>query len=78
MMQAGEMTAVGFEPTQLALVELESTPLDHSGKLSLGSWANCVCSVALAVPHGFEQYRCTTEPHPVLVVGAPCKPAKSQ
>ena len=25
------MTAVGFEPTQLALVELESTPLDHSG-----------------------------------------------
>ena len=33
----GEMTAVGFEPTQLALVELESTPLDHSGKLSLRS-----------------------------------------
>ncbi len=31
----GKMTAVGFEPTQLALVELESTPLDHSGKLSL-------------------------------------------
>ncbi len=31
----GHMTAVGFEPTQLALVELESTPLDHSGKLSL-------------------------------------------
>ena len=30
------MTAVGFEPTQLALVELESTPLDHSGKLSCG------------------------------------------
>ena len=29
------MTAVGFEPTQLSLVELESTPLDHSGKLSL-------------------------------------------
>ena len=29
------MTAVGFEPTQLALVELESTPLDHSGKLSI-------------------------------------------
>ena len=29
------MTAVGFEPTQLALVELESTPLDHSGKQSL-------------------------------------------
>ena len=29
------MTAVGFEPTQIALVELESTPLDHSGKLSI-------------------------------------------
>ena len=29
-----DMTAVGFEPTQLALVELESTPLDHLGKLS--------------------------------------------
>ena len=30
-----EVTAVGFEPTQLALVEFESTPLDHSGKWSL-------------------------------------------
>ena len=29
------MTPKGFEPTQLALVELESTPLDHSGKVSL-------------------------------------------
>ena len=28
------VTAVGFEPTQLALVELEPSPLDHSGKLS--------------------------------------------
>ena len=26
---------MGFEPTQLALVELESRPLDHSGKVSL-------------------------------------------
>ena len=34
-MAAAEMTPVGFEPTQLALVELESTPLDHSGKVSL-------------------------------------------
>lgn len=34
-----KLTAVGFEPTQLALVELESTPLDHSGKLSLGPLA---------------------------------------
>ena len=32
------MTPVGFEPTQLALVELESTPLDHSGKVSLAKW----------------------------------------
>ena len=31
------LTPVGFEPTQLALVELESTPLDHSGKLSLAA-----------------------------------------
>ena len=30
-----KMTPVGFEPTQLALLELESTPLDHSGKVSL-------------------------------------------
>jgi hypothetical protein len=33
------MTAVGFEHKQLALVELESTPLDHSGKLSLPAMA---------------------------------------
>ena len=33
-MASAEMTPVGFEPTQLALVELESTPLDHSGKVS--------------------------------------------
>ncbi len=35
LLHMAHMTAVGFEPTQLALVELESTPLDHSGKLSL-------------------------------------------
>ena len=29
------MTPVGFEPAQLALVELESTPLGHSGNVSL-------------------------------------------
>ncbi len=28
------LTPVGFEPTQPARVELESTPLDHSGKVS--------------------------------------------
>ena len=38
-----EMTAMGFEPTQLALVELESTPLDHSGKLSLQLFAGGRC-----------------------------------
>ena len=32
-----QMTPVGFEPTQLALVELESTPLDHSGKVSMSN-----------------------------------------
>ena len=37
------MTAVGFEPPQLALVELESTPLDHSGKLSLQLYAGGRC-----------------------------------
>ena len=50
------MTAVGFEPTQLALVELESTPLDHSGKLSLQLYAGSKCFPSdstrmLAAPH---------------------------
>ena len=49
-----KMTAVGFEPMQLALVELESTPLDHSGKLSMATWfgrhANTVLNVS--VRHG--------------------------
>ena len=36
-----EMTDVGFEPTQLALVDLESTPLDHSDKLSLQCVTHC-------------------------------------
>ena len=31
------MTPVGFEPAQLALAELESTPLDHSGKVSIST-----------------------------------------
>ena len=38
------MTPVGFEPTQFALVELESTPLDHSGKVS------CYIAKTLARP----------------------------
>ena len=35
--EEGDVTPVGFEPTQLALVEFESTPLDHSGKVSWSS-----------------------------------------
>ena len=31
------MTPVGFESTQLALAELESTPLNQSGKVSLAT-----------------------------------------
>ena len=38
-----KVTAVGFEPTQLALVELESTPLDHSGKVSVMRLLCCQC-----------------------------------
>ena len=36
------MTPVGFEPTQFALVELESTPLDHSGKVSTAGMTKIV------------------------------------
>ena len=35
---------MGFGPTQLALVELESTPLDHSGKLSVKVLKDHVCN----------------------------------
>lgn len=28
------MSSVGFEPTSTNTVELESTPLDHSGKMT--------------------------------------------
>ena len=31
---SGKVTAVGFEPTHPKIVELESTALDHSAKLS--------------------------------------------
>ena len=39
-----KVAAVGLEPMQLALVELESAPLDHSGKLSLqiARWTNAI------------------------------------
>ena len=61
------MTPVGFEPTQLALVELESTPLDHSGKVSLGCrWAilSCVNDFASAGPAVTKHMR---GGHPVLL-----------
>ena len=41
---AVKLTPVGFEATQLALVELESTPLDHSGKLSVKVVKEHVCN----------------------------------
>jgi hypothetical protein len=60
-----EMTAVGFEPTQLSLVELESTPLDHSGKLSMDCEVlelldNCRVHARCNV---FEGTRRTSVPH---------------
>ena len=36
-----QMTPVGFEPTQLALVELEYTPLGHSGNVSVNAVPLC-------------------------------------
>ena len=42
-----KMTAVGFEPTQLALVELESAPVDHLCKLSLHMRQTCCTCVKL-------------------------------
>ena len=59
-----KLTPVGFEPTQLALVELESTPLDHLGKVSLPSRSKscehtftntCLptCALQCAVKHAF-------------------------
>ena len=47
------MTAVGFEPTQLALVELESTPLDHSGKVSWQHGLDKVISCCVKGLHMF-------------------------
>ena len=41
------MAPVGFEPTQLAVVELESTPLDHSGKVSYHQALNEISSLGL-------------------------------
>ena len=39
-------TAVGFEPALLALVELESTPSDHSGKRRFGGSDALFTSIA--------------------------------
>ena len=56
------MTAVGFEPTQLALVELESTPLDRSGKLSMLKMNNIfinkqpVCFVQVCISMAFLSF----------------------
>ncbi len=61
------MTAVGFEPTQLALVELESTPLDHSGKLSTAT--HSTLSRGPGPTHRTEGFR--REPAPAFVVLAP-------
>ena len=36
------MTAVGFEPTHPKIVELESTALDHSAKLSVQHFDFCI------------------------------------
>ena len=48
------MTPVGFEPTQPALVELESTPLDDSGKESMHAHDSSAFQIAhLACVHTF-------------------------
>lgn len=52
-----EMTAVGFEPTQLALVELESTPLDHSGKLSLQCITHCTTLTGNSIRLNYIAFR---------------------
>ena len=62
------MTAVGFEPTQLALVELESTPLDHSGKLSLDG---AICLETLTVLFSMELSRGVARLLEGTVMGAP-------
>ena len=51
------LTAVGFEPTQLALVELDSTPLDHSGKLSMNSIPSATSAMEFAQSRNTKQDR---------------------
>ena len=52
------VTAVGFEPTQIALVELESTPLDHSGKLSFLEARGRACHVLMHCAPFAKTYLC--------------------
>ena len=52
-----QLSPVGFEPTQLALVELESTPLDLSGKVSF------LCNFEHRRPHHFHLFH-TQAPTP--------------
>jgi hypothetical protein len=40
MRDGRKMTAAGFEPTQPVLVELEFTPLNHSGEVSMAENAS--------------------------------------
>ena len=62
------MTAVGFEPTQLALVELESTPLDHSGKLSLT--LSCLSTLpAFFFKSGSELMQLRRDRRPSMLLG---------
>jgi type III secretion system FlhB-like substrate exporter len=64
------MTPVGFEPTQLALVELESTPLDHSGKASLSlEWHRYSCPTLFVHGVGLWAKSCidATTKHPIRI-----------
>ena len=62
-MQLEHMTPVGFEPTQFALVELESTPLDHSGKVSAAGGTKIVVK-ASGTDFSFKLMK--TEHHPAI------------
>ena len=61
-MADGQLSPVGFEPTQLAPVELESTPLDHSGKVYIQALA------ALPVQYVACEWISPFGPHCALVV----------
>eukprot|EP00971_Amphidinium_carterae_P150063 2974714-Amphidinium_carterae.1 len=46
------MSTLGFKPMRVTSVELESTPLDHSGKLS------CICLRCLVVSACVSEHSC--------------------